>query len=94
MRPLNIVAIAIILGALMWSFAYADPRTDCPTPAPCKVVVLTAEEERALTGPNMVFDTAVQGRQIDMFGITTYLRQKITAAPAGDVPKPAETTQK
>ena len=94
MRYVKIVAItAGITGALLWSSAYADPRTDCPTPAPCKVITLTQEEEKALVGPNMVFDTAVQGRQLDMFGIITYLRQKLAAAPAGDAPR-AEPAQK
>ena len=49
-----------------------------------------AEEEQALTGPKMLFDTAVQGRQLDMMGIASYFRQKLSIAPAGDAPKAAE----
>jgi hypothetical protein len=79
----------LLLVALLPTAALADPRTDCPTPAPCKVLVLTVEEEKALVGSNMVFDTAAQGRQIELSGLAFYFRDKIARAPAGDAPKPA-----
>lgn len=74
----------LLLFALLPSAALADPRTQCPSPAPCKVLVINAEEEKALLGSNMVLDTAVQGRQLDLFGVVLYFRSKIAAAPAGD----------
>lgn len=65
---------------------HADPRTDCQTKDPCRVITLTPDEEKALTGQNMIFDTAVAGRQIDMSGFVIYFRNKISTAPMGDVP--------
>jgi hypothetical protein len=82
---------ALILLALVPAAAAADPRTDCPSPQPCKVITLTAEEEQALFGPKMVFDTAVAGRQIDLFGVASYFRSKVAAAPAGDVHSAGES---
>lgn len=70
--------------------AFADPRTDCPSPTPCKVITLNADEEKALMGERMVFDTAVAARQIDMFPIASYFKNKLLAAPAGDAPKPPQ----
>lgn len=84
----------VLLLALLPTAAYADPRTDCPTPAPCKVLTLTADEEKVLLGQNMIFDTAVAGRQLDLFGAAAYMRQKIATAPAGDMPKAPEPAQK
>ena len=64
--------------------------TDCPTPGePCKVVVLSPQEERALTAPNGILDTAAQGRNLELGGPVVYFKQKIAAAPAGEV-KPVE----
>lgn len=87
--PLFALGVAIISLLMAIAVARADPRTQCPTPAPCKVIVLNAEEEKVLTGQNMVLDTAVQGRQIDLFGVVSYLRNKIASAPAGDAPAAA-----
>lgn len=70
--------------------ALADPRTDCPTPTPCKVLTINADEEKALMGDRMVFDTAVAARQLDMLPIAAYFKNKLQAAPAGDAPKPPE----
>lgn len=75
--PLQIAAITAS------STAFADPRVECQTP--CRIITLNADEEKALLGQNMVFDTAVQGRAIDLGGVVTYFRTKITAAPMGDV---------
>lgn len=89
---LTLIAVIVFLAVILFlpRPAKADPRTDCPSPAPCKVITLSAEEEQALTGPKMLFDTAVQGRQLDMMGIASYFRQKLSIAPAGDAPKAAE----
>ena len=64
--------------------------TECPTPGePCKVVILSPQEEKALTGQNGVLDTAAQGRLIELSGVAVYFKQKILTAPAGDM-KPIE----
>lgn len=85
-----VVAVFLLVIVALPRRAAADPRTDCPSPAPCKVITLSPEEEQALTGQKMVFDTAVAGRQIDLFGVVAYFREKIGRAPAGDAAKPVE----
>lgn len=82
----------LLLVALLPTAALADPRVECPSPAPCKVIVLNAEEEQALLGSKMVFDTAVAARQLDMLPVANYFRNKIAQAPAGDAPKPADSS--
>lgn len=78
--------LRFILPALIFATpACADPRTEC-APSPCKILKITPDEEKALIGQNMILDTAVQGRQIDLVGLVTYFRNKIAAAPMGDVP--------
>lgn len=63
---------------------------DCPAGVPsCKVLVLTPDEERALTGQNMILDTAQQGRALELTQIANYFRQKILTAPQGEVKRPA-----
>lgn len=72
--------------------ALADPRTDCPDPSPCKVVVLTAQEEKILLDDRGILATASAARNLDLGGLVNYFQQKIARAPAGDgkeVPKPA-----
>lgn len=85
-----VILTFLLMVVLLPRPARADPRTDCPSAAPCKVITLTAEEEQALFGPRMVFETAVQGRQIDIMPVANYFREKIIKAPAGDAQKPAE----
>lgn len=58
----------------------------CPTPAPCKVLTLTPEEEQALLGPKMILDTAETGRPLDLLGVVRYFRDKIASAPKGAPP--------
>lgn len=80
-----------------------DPRLTCPTPQPCKVIILTSEEESALAGTVTLQDnppraipgilaTAEQGRPLDLTGIVRYFRDKIANAPRGISPpaQPAE----
>lgn len=68
--------------------AVATPAAQCPSPQPCRILILTQDEERALTGERMILDTAEQGRPLDLGGIVRYFREKIKNAPAG---LPAET---
>lgn len=73
--------------------ALADPRTDCPSPKPCKVLVLSEEEQNVLMSEKGILATAAAARSLDLAGLTTYFQQKIASAPAGDVKeaaKPAE----
>lgn len=75
------------------STAFADPRTDCPSAKPCKVLVLTEEEQNVLMSEKGILATAAAARSLDLAGVTTYFQHKIASAPAGDVkeaPKPAE----
>ena len=66
------------------------PAVECPTPGQtCKVLILTPEEENALVTRNGVLDTAAQGRALELNGFVVYFKQKLAAAPAGEV-KPAE----
>lgn len=79
---------------LLASPAFADSRTDCPTPNPCKIITLTPDEEKVLTAPNAIFDTALVGRKIDLENFISYMRNKIEKAPAGDMPKAPEPDKK
>ena len=77
-------AIALVLGSIV---DRAKAET-CPSPQPCKVLILTPDEEQALTGPRGILDTAEQGRPLDLGGAVKYFRAKIDKAPAGTPPVP------
>ena len=74
---------------LLSTAVFADDRTTCPDPTPCKVITLTAQEEKVLLDERGIFATAAQARQLDLAAIATYFQQKLAKAPAGD-PKSAE----
>ena len=87
--------LAILLGTgpglvlPLTARAAEPPAYPCPDKAPsCKIITLTPEEERALVGPNLIFDTAQQGRPLDLMQAIAYFRQKILTAPAGTVEVP------
>lgn len=87
-----------IFCAVLWitfafgiAYAFADPRTECPDANPCKVVLITAQEEKILLDDRGILATAAQARSLDLGGLVTYFQQKIAKAPAGEqkeVPKP------
>lgn len=80
------LALAIVAFVLLVDDAWA---TECPNPGePCKVIVLTPQEEQMLMNKNGVLDTAQAARFIDLGNIVSYFREKIAHAPAGDM-KPA-----
>ena len=89
--------------ALTWAFlAFAVVRAhaaECPTPGEsCKVLFLSAQEERILTGQNGILDTAAQARALDLGQFAVYLKTRIGSAPAGEMkpveqPKPVEATK-
>jgi hypothetical protein len=95
----NRVAILFGAAALGWTLGWivaiaAANAAECPTPdESCKVLILSPQEERILAGPNGILDTAAQARALDLGQFAVYLKQKIAAAPAGDVkevPKPED----
>jgi hypothetical protein len=69
----------------------AELPVNCPPKAPsCKILILTPEEEQALVGDRMIFQTASQARFLDVDPIVKYFLGKIAAAPSGKVvPEPA-----
>lgn len=83
-----VVAITLSAAVLLTRSARSEAPNpaQCPTDAPCKVLTLTDQELQALTGPNMILDTAQQGRPLDLAGVVTYFRNKIQTAPAGTPP--------
>lgn len=90
------LAVLLILGVLIGA-ARADDFADrfngkiqCPDPGvKCKVLFLTEQEERILTGQNGILDTAAQGRSLDLGQFAVYFKQKISSAPSGEPQKPA-----
>ena len=83
---------AVWVVSLLWvTRALADeaPKVTCPTQEPCRILILTPQEEKALTGPNGVLDTAAQGRALELGQFAVYLKTRISASPMGD-PKPQE----
>jgi hypothetical protein len=76
---------------LLSTAAFADDRTTCPDPTPCKVITLTAAEEKILLDERGILATASQARALDLAALVTYFQGKIARAPAGD--KPPEKDQ-
>lgn len=60
-----------------------NPVPTCLTQSPCKIIILSQEEEQALIGERMVFDTATAARMLDLAGVVAYFRDKLVKAPAG-----------
>src|SRR5882724_2385660 len=65
--PLCFLALATAWTAFcIFAISYAS-ATECPVPGEsCKVLVLSLQEERLLTGQNGVLDTAAQARALDL----------------------------
>jgi hypothetical protein len=90
---MRFVTACLILTAVFPSIALADARLDCPDANPCKLVAITAQEEKILLDERGILATAAQARQLDLAGLVSYFQQKIARAPAGDAkeaPKPGE----
>ena len=83
------LAIAWICFCIVYANADELPKYPCPTAEPCKILTLTQQEERLLTGQNGILDTAAQGRALELGGIAVYLKTRIASAPAGEPQKPA-----
>jgi len=98
-RYVVLAAAAVLVLAVLFTCNRAGaqealPR--CQTASPCKIMILSKEEEEALTGLNQILDTALQGRPLDLMGKVNYFRDKIRNAPAGASlapPQPPPTPQ-
>ena len=77
----------IVFSILVWSALITAVRAaECPTPGEsCKVLFLSAQEERILTGQNGILDTAAQARALDLGQFAVYLKTRIGSAPAGEM---------
>jgi hypothetical protein len=72
------------LALCVTSLRADESPVNCPPGAKsCKIIVLTPEEETALIGDKMVFQTASQGRYIDLDPVVRYFLTKIAQAPSG-----------
>lgn len=88
------IALAVATG-FAWiifcsTMVHADelPKIPCPTPGqPCKVLLLTPQEENLLMQTNGVLDTAAQARALELGQFSVYLKTRIAAAPQGEVQK-------
>ena len=87
-----------LICAFAWAVVFAcaaaraDDRVTCPSPDPCKVVVITNQEEKILLDERGILATAAQARSLDLGVLVAYFQQKIAKAPAGD--KPPQPEQK
>ena len=70
------------------SSAFGQDMPKCQTASPCRIIILSAEEEQALMGEKMILDSALNGRMLDMIGPVLYFRRKIEQAPRGLPPDP------
>lgn len=62
------------------------PRITCPTAGePCRILLLSPQEEKMLMGQNGILDTAAQARSLDLGQFAVYLKTRIAAAPAGEI---------
>lgn len=82
----KLVAAAALFFCVMTALAHA---AECPTPGEkCKVLYLSEQEERLLTGQNGILDTAAQARNLDLGQFAVYLKTRIASAPEGEVKAP------
>ena len=80
----------IIISLFLWTgIAFAAVKAfavECPNPGEkCKVLYLSEQEERILTGQNGILDTAAQGRALELGQFSVYLKTRIGTAAAGEV---------
>src|SRR5258708_826470 len=80
------------LLAISWGIAAvhaqepAKPTTQCPNPGePCKILIVTQQEEKYLMMANGVLDSAAQARAIDLGQFVVYFKQKLVQAPLGGI---------
>lgn len=89
------VIAAVVLVAVMAGRARGQelPAYPCPIAGkPCKIVVMTPEEEKTLTDPDMLMDHAIWANRVKFDSLVAAWRQKLQQAPAGKIvePKPED----
>ena len=81
--------VGFILGA--GSCYHQAHATECPPGVPrCKVLILTPDMEQAMTGQNMILDTAEWGNRAGLGQAVQFFKKAIETAPAGEIKKPEE----
>ena len=87
---------ACLLTAVLWACAgllvtralaqeaATTVHVPCPTSEPCRILILTPQEEKALVTANGVLDTAAQGRALELGQFVVYLKQRIASSPFGE----------
>ncbi len=97
------IVFCLFLWSAIASLLLAD-ELKCPNPVEaCRVLYLSVQEERALTQPNGVLDTAAQARALELGQFVVYFKTRISGsqlieAPAkkdehipGTAPKPVDS---
>ena len=92
--PLCFLVLAAAWTAFCIFASVHASAAECAVPGEsCKVLILSPQEERLLTGQNGVLDTAAQARALDLGQFSVYLKTRIAGAPAGE-PKPTTPDSK
>lgn len=94
------LALGALLSAIFWIMlcmnvvhAQDAAKIPCPTPEPCKILVLSQQEEKILMQQNGILDTAAQARSLDLGQFAVYLKTRIANSPAGEPLKAAESKE-
>lgn len=78
---------------VLWTAGLVEAAEQCPTPGePCKVLVITPQEEKMLIGQGGIMDTAAAGKMIELGSVATYFKGKIASAPMGEM-KPKDESK-
>lgn len=77
------LAVTFTLCLVMNAMAVECP----PEMKECKVLFLSADEQKVLTQPNGILATAAQARPLDLGSTVQYFFQKVNNAPEGEVKK-------
>ena len=81
------IVVIVILLTILWNNRVG--AAECPPGVPkCKVLVLTPDMEQAMTGQNMILDTAEWGNRAGLTGAVQFFKKAIAEAPAGNVKNP------
>jgi len=91
------IGLTVLFFLAMNALAYADGLGEIPCPVPstsCKIVVMTDQEIQSLTGPGLIFDSAVWANRANLSDAINAWKQKIANAPSGVVAKPAPSADK
>lgn len=81
-----ICALAAIMLAPI-AVAAQENKVPCPNQMPCKVIVVTEDEEKTLTGQGMIFDAAEWANKMNFSSLVAAWKQKIATSPQGEVKK-------